>query len=48
MVIPVGTGSQSLTLIKRDADGITTERLIGVMFVPMTGEAHQNGSKSRK
>ena len=41
MVIPVGRGIQNLTLITRDEYGVRRKTLIGVMFVPMTGEAQQ-------
>jgi protein-L-isoaspartate(D-aspartate) O-methyltransferase len=39
MVIPVGHGAQDLLRITKDAAGVHEERLIGVRFVPMTGEA---------
>jgi protein-L-isoaspartate(D-aspartate) O-methyltransferase len=38
MVLPVGKYSQELVLITRDAEGVKTESLIGVRFVPMVGE----------
>ena len=41
MVIPVGRGIQNLTLITRDEHGVKRQILLGVMFVPMTGEAQQ-------
>ena len=41
MVIPIGRGIQSLTLITRDERGVKRKTLLGVMFVPMTGEAQQ-------
>jgi protein-L-isoaspartate(D-aspartate) O-methyltransferase len=41
MVIPVGRWSQDLVLITRDAEGVREERLIGVRFVPMVGEAER-------
>jgi protein-L-isoaspartate(D-aspartate) O-methyltransferase len=39
MVIPVGSWAQELLLITRDERGIHEERMLGVRFVPMTGEA---------
>jgi protein-L-isoaspartate(D-aspartate) O-methyltransferase len=39
LVLPVGGLDQELLLLSRDADGIHEERLIGVRFVPMRGEA---------
>jgi len=39
LVLPVGTGTQELVLIERTADGVKRRRLLGVRFVPMTGEA---------
>ncbi len=39
MVIPVGRGIQNLTLITRDEHGVKRQILLGVRFVPMTGEA---------
>jgi len=41
LVIPVGRGVQDLMVISKDADGTRRERLFGVRFVPMTGEAEQ-------
>ncbi len=41
MVIPIGRGIQSLTLITRDERGVKRKTLLGVRFVPMTGEAQQ-------
>ncbi len=41
MVIPVGTGSQELILITRTPDGVKRETMMGVRFVPMTGEARR-------
>ena len=39
LVIPVGSHYQELIRITRRADGTEKERLLGVRFVPMTGEA---------
>lgn len=39
LVLPVGGLDQELLLLSRDAKGIHEERLIGVRFVPMRGEA---------
>ena len=40
-LIPVGRGIQDLLRVTRDAEGVREERLIGVRFVPMTGEVRQ-------
>lgn len=39
MILPVGDFLQDLVRIRRDAEGVHEERLLGVRFVPMTGEA---------
>jgi protein-L-isoaspartate(D-aspartate) O-methyltransferase len=39
LVLPVGEGTQVLVLLERTPEGVTRRRLIGVRFVPMTGEA---------
>jgi len=39
MVIPVGGFSQELVLLRKEADGVKRENVVGVRFVPMTGEA---------
>lgn len=39
MVVPVGGADQELLRFTRTAAGIQEERLLGVRFVPMTGEA---------
>ncbi len=41
LVIPVGRWAQDLLLVTRDAEGVHEKRLIGVRFVPMTGEAER-------
>ena len=41
MVIPVGSQYQELVRLTRTDDGLERERLIGVRFVPMTGEAEE-------
>ena len=41
LVLPVGSGTQELMLIERTAEGVKRSRLIGVRFVPMTGEAER-------
>ncbi len=41
MIIPVGQDRQSLTLITRTAEGVTQERMLRVLFVPMTGDAER-------
>ncbi len=39
LVIPVGEREQYLVRVRRTAEGFERERLVGVRFVPMTGEA---------
>ncbi len=41
MVLPVGRWSQELVLLRRTPTGIERQRLMGVRFVPMTGEAER-------
>ena len=41
LVLPVGRGIQELVRITRDEKGVHEERLLGVRFVPMTGEAQE-------
>ena len=41
MVLPVGDVFQDLVLVTRGAEGVRQERLLGVRFVPMTGEAER-------
>jgi protein-L-isoaspartate(D-aspartate) O-methyltransferase len=41
MVLPVGRDIQELLLIKRTPEGVDRERLLGVRFVPMRGEAER-------
>ncbi len=41
LVLPVGDLLQDLVLVTRDAEGVRQERLLGVRFVPMTGEAER-------
>jgi protein-L-isoaspartate(D-aspartate) O-methyltransferase len=41
LVIPVGSGVQELLRITRDETGVHEERMLGVRFVPMTGEAQE-------
>jgi protein-L-isoaspartate(D-aspartate) O-methyltransferase len=41
MILPVGRGLQDLFLIERGEGGVRRERLLGVRFVPMRGEAEQ-------
>ena len=41
LVLPVGDVFQDLVLVTRDALGVREERLLGVRFVPMTGEAER-------
>lgn len=39
LIIPVGRGSQSLWRYRRTPDGIASEELMAVRFVPMTGQS---------
>ena len=39
LVIPVGSWSQELVLLRKEEDGVHRERVADVRFVPMTGEA---------
>src|SRR5262245_60835707 len=41
LVLPVGDVFQDLVLVTRDAAGVRQDRLLGVRFVPMTGEAER-------
>jgi protein-L-isoaspartate(D-aspartate) O-methyltransferase len=41
LVIPVGSQYQELVRLTKTSDGVERERLIGVRFVPMTGEAEK-------
>jgi len=41
MVLPVGDVFQDLVLVTRGEEGVRQERLLGVRFVPMTGEAER-------
>mgnify|MGYP006271597303 CR=1 FL=1 len=41
MVAPVGGALQELYIITKDEEGIHRERVTGVRFVPMTGEAQE-------
>ncbi len=41
LVLPVGDVLQDLVLVTRDALGVRQEQLLGVRFVPMTGEAER-------
>ncbi len=42
MILPVGEAYQELILITRDEEGVHRRRLIGVRFVPMTGEVQDD------
>ncbi len=42
LVAPVGRWNQELVLIRRDENGFHREKLIGVRFVPMVGEARDD------
>lgn len=41
MVLPVGSRYQELTRLTKTSDGVESERLLAVRFVPMTGEAEK-------
>ena len=41
MVIPVGETFQQMTIVTKTASGVTEQRTIDVVFVPMTGEAQK-------
>ena len=41
MVIPVGRFTQEILIVTKTADGATTEAVLPVRFVPMTGEAQR-------
>jgi protein-L-isoaspartate(D-aspartate) O-methyltransferase len=41
LVIPVGRGEQALIVITRTEEGFVEETVLGVRFVPMTGEAQE-------
>jgi protein-L-isoaspartate(D-aspartate) O-methyltransferase len=41
MVIPVGDYYQQMTIVTKTAKGVTEQRTIDVVFVPMTGEARK-------
>jgi protein-L-isoaspartate(D-aspartate) O-methyltransferase len=45
LVLPVGDVFQELVLVTRDEKGVRQERLLGVRFVPMTGEAERRGGE---
>jgi len=47
MVLPVGEYHQELVLIRKTEEGTTTENVLPVRFVPMTGEA-QDGKRRNK
>ena len=46
LILPVGDQSQSLVLIRRTEEGYERTELLGVRFVPMTGQA-EKGSLSQ-
>ena len=39
MIVPVGEANQDLIRLTKTADGVREERLLPVLFVPMTGQA---------
>jgi protein-L-isoaspartate(D-aspartate) O-methyltransferase len=47
MVLPVGDVFQELVLVTRSEQGVRQERLLGVRFVPMTGEAQRREEGER-
>lgn len=48
LVMPVGTTRQSLIRITRTRTGTRRENLLGVIFVPMTGEVQRRAVPSRR
>jgi len=40
MVLPVGTASQEIRILRKSADGVTSEATIPVRFVPMVDKQH--------
>ena len=42
LVIPVGEGPQDLRVVTKTAEGVNSESLLAVRFVPMTGEAQRS------
>ena len=47
MVLPLGDWFQDLVLVTRGEQGVRQERLFGVRFVPMTGEAERREEGER-
>ena len=47
LVLPVGDVFQDLVLVTRDDEGVHQEHLLGVRFVPMTGEAERREEERR-
>jgi protein-L-isoaspartate(D-aspartate) O-methyltransferase len=47
LVLPVGDLSQDLVRVVRGEQGVEQERLLGVRFVPMTGEAQRREEELR-
>ena len=47
MVLPLGGVFQDLVRVTRGAEGVRQERLLGVRFVPMTGEAERREEDPR-
>jgi protein-L-isoaspartate(D-aspartate) O-methyltransferase len=47
LVLPVGDLSQDLVRVVRGEQGVEQERLLGVRFVPMTGEAERREEELR-
>jgi protein-L-isoaspartate(D-aspartate) O-methyltransferase len=45
MILPVGSHYQELVLVTREEEGVHRSRLMGVRFVPMTGEAQGGGEE---
>jgi protein-L-isoaspartate(D-aspartate) O-methyltransferase len=41
LVVPVGRGAQELLVYRKTSSGIERDSIIPVLFVPMTGEAHE-------
>lgn len=46
MIVPVGSGSQELVLVRREGDSFRRKSLIGVRFVPLVGRGTSDAGES--
>ncbi len=46
MIVPVGSGSQELVLVRREGDSFRRKKLIGVRFVPLVGRGTSDTGES--